>query len=142
MAATAIDYRDPQERVIEELSDDEDASSFHSARPTPSNASVPERFLTFPPITDGLSTETSLTQDETVEECMPFLSCTDAEQDNFNAAGVPHLRRKEHLHFLHKALGTYSEHYAGYDASRPWLLYWAFTGMSLLGEDVTPYRDR
>ncbi|KAI9825473.1 MAG: CAAX farnesyltransferase (FTase) subunit beta [Thelocarpon impressellum] len=28
------------------------------------------------------------------------------------------------------------------DASRPWLLYWALTGLFLLGEDVSQYRER
>jgi protein farnesyltransferase subunit beta len=28
------------------------------------------------------------------------------------------------------------------DASRPWMVYWALAGLSLLGEDVTRVRQR
>ena len=142
VGATAGAFQKIQDRAIEEVSDDDDGNFHSAASPTSTIPDVPLRFLAIPSLVDSLSTETSIIQDETVTECLPFISCTNPEQDHFNSAGLPHLRRQQHVRFLHGVLGTYSKHYVGYDASRPWLLYWALTGLSLLGEDVSTYRDR
>ena len=32
--------------------------------------------------------------------------------------------------------------YIAYDALRPWVIYWSLTGLSVLGEDLTQWRDR
>jgi protein farnesyltransferase subunit beta len=28
------------------------------------------------------------------------------------------------------------------DASRPWMMYWVLCGLSLMGHDISPYRER
>ena len=143
--AAFTESMESQGRMIEELSDDEDDGSV-AALPRSAVAdakvNITPRFTSHVPIVDPLNTETSILQDETVAECLPFLACTDDEQDKSNQAGIPHLRRGEHTRFLRQSLKTYPSYYAGYDASRPWLLYWALAALSILGEDVTQYRDR
>ena len=134
----------PSGAFIEELLNDDFDAEANAALPTaPNRPDVPSRFLTLPSVSDSApATESSIAQDEAVAQCLPFLAGTEAEQGEFNAAGVPQLRRREHARFLRNVLGPYPAGYVGYDASRPWLLYWALTGLSLLGEDVAPYRER
>ena len=130
---------------IEELFDGGDDADTTAALPTaPSRPNVPSRFLTLPPIADRAPpTESSIAQAETAADCLPFLAGTEAEPgDECNAAGVPRLRRRAHARFLRAALGAYPAPFVGFDASRPWLLYWALTGLSLLGEDVAEYGER
>jgi len=106
---------------------------------------VPELFTTLPPIRDALRTETSSVQDRTVQDCLPYLSGTkDSSKSpfDFNAHGLPRLEREKHIAYLHGSLGKLPAGFVGADASRPWLLYWALTGLYLLGEDVSRYRDR
>ena len=103
---------------------------------------APSLFASYPPIKDDLETETSISQDETIKECLPFLKCEDDGITDFNAHGLPRLKRELHIEFLEEGLADYPGAYLAYDASRPWLVYWALLGLSLLGEDVTPYRDR
>ena len=106
-------------------------------------SAVPSIFTSLPQLQDHVSTESSILQDKTVEECLPFLSGT-AEQglNDCNAHGLPRLRRELHLQYLYDALESYPASYVGYDASRPWVLYWSLTGLSLLGENVESYAER
>ncbi|KPM34340.1 hypothetical protein AK830_g12232, partial [Neonectria ditissima] len=102
--------------------------------------SVPSLFTLTPPILDTLETPSSQIQHATVEECLPFL--TGYELDERNAYGLPHLDRRRHIDFLHKQLGKLPGAFTPADASRPWYFYWCLAGLSLLGEDVSLYRQR
>ncbi|KIE03645.1 CaaX farnesyltransferase beta subunit Ram1, partial [Metarhizium majus ARSEF 297] len=102
--------------------------------------SIPGLFTSEPPIRDALATDSSQIQDETVEECMPFL--TGYGHDNCNAHGIPPLLRDRHVKFLQTQLGLLPSMFEGADPSRPWIFYWCLAGLSLLGEDVAVYRSR
>ena len=108
----------------------------------PGHPGVPSLFTDPPPIRDNLVTETSIKQDAAVEECLPFLAGAIPGKTEFDytPAGVSRLERADHIDFLKDHLE--SARYMAYDASRPWVLYWCLTGLSLLGEDATPYRQR
>ncbi|RAL60201.1 hypothetical protein DID88_000822 [Monilinia fructigena] len=93
------------------------------------------------PITEEPFTQTSHLQDQTIEECLPFLSGTEAGL-TYNPYGVPHLNRKKHIQFLHKQLQKLPSAYVAADASRPWMFYWALAGLSTLGQDISPYREK
>ncbi|KAI4215864.1 MAG: hypothetical protein LQ351_001852 [Letrouitia transgressa] len=103
---------------------------------------VPDTFTSPPPIQDSLHTQTSSLQDETIHECLPFLAGSVGSLFEYNEYGVPGLAREEHIRFLHDSLNTLPAAFVAYDAARPWIIYWALTGLCLLGEDVTPYRER
>lgn len=101
---------------------------------------IPTLFTQSPPLKDALETDTSKLQDETVETCLPFLA---AEQHGlkYNNHGVPGLLRKAHVRFLKASLGRLPGRLVTADASRPWFLYWCLSGLCLLGQDVSTYRD-
>lgn len=106
---------------------------------------VPDLFTQLPLIRDLLVTETSSEQDATVQRCLPYLKGTanaNTSPFDFNERGVLRLDREQHLTYLHESLGALPAGYVGVDASRPWMLYWALTGLYLLGEDVSLYRKR
>lgn len=104
---------------------------------------APALFTSHPPIRDDLETETSILQYKTIDECLPFLGTEDdGGITDFNVHRLARLKRDLHIEYLEDSLGDYSSAYLAYDASRPWLVYWALLGLSLLGEDVTSYRDR
>lgn len=103
---------------------------------------VPSLFTSWPPIRDELETGTSISQDETVQECLPFLDPSVSTPQDYNEHGLPSLARDKHIGFLHHTLETMPAAYVGFDASRPWIIYWALTALSLLGEDVEPYGER
>jgi protein farnesyltransferase subunit beta len=105
--------------------------------------SIPPLFTTSPPVHDALTTQTSVLQDTTVAECLPFLNGADPSIP-LNAHGVPRLDRARHVAFLHKTLQRLPAGYAAADASRPWMFYWALAGLAALGEDeaVEGYRER
>ena len=108
-------------------------------------SSVPTLFTSVNPIRDLLQTESSNVLDFTVQDCLPFLAGTDescAFLGQRNAHGLPRLQRKEHIAHLHKSLGHLPSALVVADASRPWMLYWALSGLCLLGQDVSPYRER
>jgi len=121
-------------------------TSFSTRRPTlpadtaPANM-IPDTFTTLPPIRDLLNTGTSQLQDETISECLPFLSGKEGSLPR-NQHGVPHLDRKRHIQFLHKSLQRLPAPYVAADASRPWMLYWALAGLATMGEDISGYRER
>ena len=75
-----------------------------------------------------------------MDECLPFL--TGEELGRKNSHGIPSLDRERHLKFLRKQLGDLPAGFMAADASRPWFFYWCLAAMSLLGEDVAPYRER
>lgn len=102
---------------------------------------IPDLFTTLPPIRDLLHTGTSQVQDETIQECLPFLAGV-KPNINCNEHGVPHLDRKRHIDFLHKTLRRLPAPYVAADASRPWMFYWALAGLVAMGEDITQYRER
>jgi protein farnesyltransferase subunit beta len=101
----------------------------------------PELFTSLPWIRDLLDTETSRVQDQTILECLPFLAGKEPKIE-YNAHGIPHLDRKRHIQFLHKNLRKLPAPYVAADASRPWMLYWALTGLYAMGEDISEYRER
>lgn len=101
---------------------------------------IPDLFTSPPPILDSFSTDTSDTQNETVDSCLPFLSA-EVEILHYNQYGVPHLARERHIKFLRKHLERLPGRYVALDASRPWMLYWSLNGLAILGEDVSCYRD-
>jgi protein farnesyltransferase subunit beta len=102
---------------------------------------IPDLFTSLPPIRDLLNTASSQIQDETIQECLPFLSGRE-EGITYNDHGVPHLDRKRHIAFLHKSLRKLPAPYVAADASRPWMFYWAMAGLSAMGEDISEYRER
>lgn len=111
-------------------------SSTHTSQAPPM---IPDLHTSWPPIRDELQSNTSMFQDATVKECLPFLS---AIMDNvpFNQYGVPRLDRERHIRFLRKNLKRLPSPYVALDASRPWVFYWCLNGLSILGADVSDYR--
>ncbi|KAI1211324.1 terpenoid cyclases/Protein prenyltransferase [Annulohypoxylon truncatum] len=101
---------------------------------------IPDLFTSPPPIQDTLSTKTSTLQNETVDDCLPFLTA-EVEHLHYNQYGIPHLARERHIKFLRKHLERLPGRYVALDASRPWMLYWSLNGLAILGEDVSCYRD-
>ncbi|KAL8828929.1 MAG: hypothetical protein Q9170_006388 [Blastenia crenularia] len=101
---------------------------------------IPDLFTTWPPVRDELETETSELQDETVRECLPFLDGSVGAV--YNEDGVPILAREKHVEFLRDSLERMPAGFVGLDASRPWIIYWALTALSLMGEDIEQYRER
>jgi len=105
--------------------------------------SIPRLFKEPPPIRDSLSTETSELQYETLEKCLTFLKGTESSLiGSLNEHGVPALQKDDHIEYLYDSLEDYPSNFVGIDSSRPWMAYWALAGLSLLGEDVTKYRER
>ncbi|KAI4245841.1 MAG: hypothetical protein L6R42_010096, partial [Xanthoria sp. 1 TBL-2021] len=96
----------------------------------------------WPPIRDELETETSASQDKTVQQCLPLLHAYDDSSVDYDRDTLPKLDRAKHARFLHRSLQTLPAVAVGFDASRPWMVYWALTALTVLGEDVTPYRER
>ncbi|TDZ16954.1 Protein farnesyltransferase subunit beta [Colletotrichum orbiculare MAFF 240422] len=125
---------------------DEEFVDYDSAPETsvPANPTVPSLFTSPPPVRDTLPTATQSAQDETVRECLPFLSGPpDAGTAGiaYNARGVPSLLRDNHVKFLQKQLGRFPAPYVAADASRPWFLYWSLNALALLGFDAATYRE-
>jgi len=105
---------------------------------------IPSLFTEIPPIGDSLSTDTSKIQRETANSCLPFLRGDDdgGPIGPLTSWGVPRLQKDQHLEYLYDSLEDYPVHFVGIDSSRPWMVYWALAGLSLLGKDVTTYRQR
>lgn len=107
------------------------------------SAMIPEIFTRPPLVRDVLQTDTSEVQDDTVQLCLPFMDGDGQDGlGNYNEFGVPRLDRPRHVKFLRASLESLPGSFVGYDASRPWLLYWCLNGLTLLGEDVTSYHQR
>ncbi|KAJ6032709.1 hypothetical protein N7540_003441 [Penicillium herquei] len=125
------------------------------SRPTPSSSSsgkmtsqaprpgIPVLFTQPPAIRDPLVTETVDLQDATLDKCLPFLKGIQSSQKGpFNACGVPALQRDDHVVYLFDSLEDYPASFVILDASRPWMAYWGLTGLFLMGEDPTRFRER
>lgn len=104
---------------------------------------VPSIFTSLPVIKDDLKTESSDLLDQTVEDCLPYLSLQNVEDPgDLNVFGVPKLQKAKHVRFLKKFESEYSAAFVAADATRPWMVYWAVAGLSMLGEDVSGYASR
>ena len=104
---------------------------------------VPTIFKSLPRIRDSFITETSENQDETVQECLPFLRGeTSRSIFDYNLHGLPSLEREKHFDYLHGCLEELPAGFVAFDAARPWLVYWTLTGLCVLGESVDRYRSR
>jgi protein farnesyltransferase subunit beta len=104
---------------------------------------VPSIFTTPPLIQDELTTVSSRMQEQTVEECLPFMTLQNTEDpDDLNMFGVPRLQTTKHLRFLKNVEKDYPAGYVAADGTRPWMVYWALAGISMLGEDVSDYKSR
>lgn len=93
-----------------------------------------------PPVIDDLITVTSKAQESTMDSCLPLLQAQDTSIQ-YNIHGVPSLRRRRIINYLKHTIGQLPAPFVMADASRPWSLYWALNGMSLLGADVSEFRD-
>ncbi|KAJ5155215.1 hypothetical protein N7492_008018, partial [Penicillium capsulatum] len=102
---------------------------------------IPVLFTQPPPIRDPLVTETIDLQDATLEKVLPLLRGLQVSAP-LNVHGVPALQRDDHVAYLYDALEDYPPGFVAMDSSRPWMVYWALAGLSLLGEDVTGFRER
>ncbi|CAG8957238.1 hypothetical protein HYFRA_00009440 [Hymenoscyphus fraxineus] len=133
--------------VIEEINSENEAEFGSVASGSPiamaaaTESMIPNLFTTLPPIRDFLNTGSSQIQDQTIQECLPFLAGIE-EDVKTNAYGVPNLDRKRHIPFLHKTLARLPAGYVAADASRPWMFYWALNGLRTMGEDISDYRER
>jgi hypothetical protein len=60
------------------------------------------------------------------------------------SAPTPPLEREKHVAFLTKLglIDVLPKGYVSLDASRPWMMYWTLCGLKMLGEDITPHRER
>src|SRR5271169_7151969 len=57
---------------------------------------------------------------------------------------TPPLDKDRHITFLTR-LGLQTQlprPFVALDASRPWMMYWTLCALKLLGEDITPHRQR
>ncbi|KAH8599639.1 terpenoid cyclases/protein prenyltransferase alpha-alpha toroid [Bisporella sp. PMI_857] len=116
-------------------------STFEISAATAYASMIPDLFKTLPPLKDNLGTQTSRIQDKTIQECLPFLAGEKSEL-RYNDHGIPHLDKNRHIAFLHNALKKLPAAYVAADASRPWMFYWSLAGLSILGEDISGYRDK
>jgi hypothetical protein len=107
--------------------------------------SIPSQFRTLPPLKDEVVTATSISQDETIEECLPLLTAALDARENplaYNEFGIPKLRIEDHAEFLRNNLARFPARAVGLDASRPWLVYWGLMGLYFLGENIAFARSR
>ncbi|TQS35458.1 hypothetical protein Golomagni_04121 [Golovinomyces magnicellulatus] len=103
------------------------------------NSAIPPLFTSFPPLYDEhLSTETAQKQNDTILECLPFLS---GNQNGlqYNEYGVLGLDRQRHIAFLTQSLKKLPSQFVTADASRPWIFYWSLNGLAMMGQDVSQY---
>ena len=71
-------------------------------------------------------------QDETTRTCRKYLTRPD----------VLVFDKPNHIQYLYRGINGLSRGYTSLDASQPWLLYWIFNSLDLLGEDISPYTDK
>lgn len=101
---------------------------------------APDLFTKPPPIKDALITESTTSQYRVINQCLPYLAGIEVDRSRLNLQSVPKLKRDKHIQFLETAI-KYAR-FTGLDASRPWVVYWSLTGLSLLGKDIEVYRER
>lgn len=102
---------------------------------------IPSLFMEGLILRDTLETGSSDLQDQTIEECLPFLNGSEFKGE-VNQHGIPALNRQRHIRFLHKQLGDLPPGFVAADASRPWIFYWCLSALMLFGEDVSVYKER
>ena len=122
---------------FEELSSSSSSSLHEAAVITeawstdPPHPSVPSLYTSLPPLHDPLVTASSKLQEQTVEECLPYLK-GESGQGEVNSYGIPRLRRKKHIDFAKAGLEELPDYFVMLDASRPWIVYWAMASLSWL----------
>ena len=95
-----------------------------------------DMLMVMPIIRDEMDTQSSIEQNNTVQECLPFL------HQAYLTGNIPALERKKHVRFLRDSLTDLGPGFTGFDASRAWILYWVLAGLSILGEDISIFRTR
>ena len=132
------------EEPVELITQDRLELPKNGANTTTSNAYdeflVPQMFTSLPPIRDSLVTSTSRSQDETTRHCLPRHNGSVGITIDLNPHGIPRLNHEDHVEFLSNAIQNAK--YMAVDALRPWVIYWTLTGLSVLGEDLTQWRNR
>lgn len=129
-----------QSAELRRLSLEEEAMAEEEVPKSPDAPPIPSLFSHYPLIRDELETESSKVQDESIDECLPFLT---ASEYDLNVFGVPQLMREKHVAFLSHALTEkYPPPFVAMDASKAWIPYWALTGLYALGEDPSEYREQ
>jgi hypothetical protein len=118
---------------------DEDPTDFTMTVPP-----VPSIYRDWPLIKDDLPVSLSSDmQNDTLEECAPFMSLENFSPDDLTENGLPKLQWARHIKFLRNSLTMmYPAGWVGLDPSRPWSVYWATNGLYMLGEDPSKYTDR
>lgn len=76
--------------------------------------------------TDGLTTETSITQSETEQTILHTLRTSPPSPPTV-------LNRNVHASYIGKSLMSLPAPYVSLDASRPWLMYWSLHSFDILG---------
>ena len=122
------------ERSFEEV----DVDELNLGEP-PNCSQIPSLFISPPPIIDDLATDTIRKREDTIKVCLPYLSGNHKELSRTLGA-LPELKREKHVAFLRATLQN--ARFTAYDASRPWVVYWSLTGLTLLGEDVEIYSEK
>ena len=130
--------QDEQDRSISR--DGTDPLSLEARFDVQGRPQVPELYTSFPPIKDRLTTNTSISQDDVVKQCLPRLIACSRKLFGVNTYGIPSLEREDHMKFLQDAIEY--PRYIAFDPVRPWVIYWSLTALSLLGENVEPYQQR
>ena len=71
--------------------------------------------------------------EKTYRACEPFLS-----------QPTPPLAKELHASYLTKLglMAKFPRAFVSLDASRPWMMYWVLCALKILGEDISPHRDR
>ena len=112
------------------------------SQPPSGHAAVPHLYANPSSVKDDLITETSITQDQTVQSCLPLLAGAVPGKTAFDYTpqGVARLDRESHIDYLKEHIDCAK--YMAFDASKPWVIYWCLTALSLLGEDIDEYRQR
>lgn len=87
---------------------------------------------------DGLPTGTSEEQAQVEDACQRLFDELAGPDGKLLRESV-HLRRSDHVAYLHAGLGSLGEGYASLDASRPWLCYWIVHSLAILSpEPLSP----
>ena len=130
--------QDEQDRSISR--DGTDPLSLEARFDEQGRPQVPGLYTSSPPIRDHLTTNTSISQDDVVKQCLPRLITWSRSLSGVNAYGIPSLEREDHIRFLQDAIEY--PRYIAFDPVRPWVIYWSLTALSLLGENVELYQQR
>lgn len=130
--------QDEQDRSISR--DGTDPLSLEARFDEQGRPQVPGLYTSSPPIRDRLTTNTSISQDDVIKQCLPRLITCSRSLSGVYAYGIPSLEREDHIRFLQDAIEY--PRYIAFDPVRPWVIYWSLTALSLLGENVELYQQR